>query len=150
MEPTGRFFLCARCRAQVLICSGCDRGQIYCTQACSAAARRASLREAGRRYQASRRGRITHAARARRYRERRNKVTHQGSPPAPCDALLPADSALSVPPLQAPASTLVRTPRYGCHVCGRCCAPFVRLGWLRRRVPQTVPSRRGTEHDNWP
>lgn len=88
MEPTGRFFLCARCRAQVLICSGCDRGQIYCTQACSAAARRASLREAGRRYQASRRGRITHAARARRYRERRNKVTHQGSPPGhpPLDA----------------------------------------------------------------
>ena len=39
MEPTGRFFLCERCRAQVLICSGCDRGQIYCTEACSAAAR---------------------------------------------------------------------------------------------------------------
>ena len=150
MEPTGRFFLCARCRAQVLICSGCDRGQIYCTQACSVAARRASLREAGRRYQGSRRGRITHAARARRYRARRNKVTHQGSPPVAPDALLPADSALSAPPPQAPASTLVQSPRYGCHVCGRGCAPFVRLGWLRRRVAQTVPPRRGTEHDNWP
>ena len=27
---TAQFFLCGRCRAQVLICSHCDRGQIYC------------------------------------------------------------------------------------------------------------------------
>jgi len=34
------FCSCARCRAQVLLCSRCDRGQRYCSQACSFAARR--------------------------------------------------------------------------------------------------------------
>jgi hypothetical protein len=58
---TGRFFLCGRCRAQVLICSHCDRGQIYCGERCAGAARRNSLHAAGR-YQASRRGRLRHAA----------------------------------------------------------------------------------------
>jgi hypothetical protein len=37
-------------------------------------------RAAGRRYQASRRGRVAHALRARSYRARRKNVTHQGSP----------------------------------------------------------------------
>jgi hypothetical protein len=34
-DATGRFFLCARCRAQVLICSCRDRGNIYCEQECA-------------------------------------------------------------------------------------------------------------------
>ena len=41
----------------------------------------ATLHAAGRRYQASHRGRIKHAQRSRRYRARQNKVTHHGSPP---------------------------------------------------------------------
>jgi transposase len=67
-QPTGRLFLCARCRAQVFICRRCDRGQIYCASGCAQAARRVSLREAAQRYQHSRRGRLAHAQRARRYR----------------------------------------------------------------------------------
>ena len=78
---TARLFLCARCQAQVLVCSHCDRGQIYCAQGCAQTARRDAQRAAGRRYQASRRGRVNHAARAGRYRARQNNVTHQGSPP---------------------------------------------------------------------
>lgn len=35
MESTGGFLLCGRCRALVLICSHCDRSQIYCGNACS-------------------------------------------------------------------------------------------------------------------
>jgi hypothetical protein len=31
-EGAGRFFLCARCRAQVLVCRRCDRGQTYCSE----------------------------------------------------------------------------------------------------------------------
>jgi predicted AAA+ superfamily ATPase len=40
---TARLFLCARCRAQVLLCSRCDRGQVYCGPECSQSARRQHL-----------------------------------------------------------------------------------------------------------
>ena len=80
MELPGRLFVCAACRVQVMICSHCDRGQIYCPGPCALRARRESLRAAGRRYQSTRRGRHAHAERTRHYRARRNKVTHQGSP----------------------------------------------------------------------
>ena len=36
---SGRFFLCALCRQQVLICSHCDRGQVYCAGDCRDQAR---------------------------------------------------------------------------------------------------------------
>jgi hypothetical protein len=62
--------VCARCRAQVLLCSRCDRGQRYCGLACSRAARQDSQREAARRYQGSRAGRMAHAERSRRWRQR--------------------------------------------------------------------------------
>jgi hypothetical protein len=91
---TGRLFLCARCQAQILVCSHCDRGQIYCAQGCAQTARRAAQRAAGRRYQASRRGRVNHAARAGRYRARQNNVTHQGSPPHGADDLVMASAVV--------------------------------------------------------
>ena len=37
MESTGRRYLCAACRAAVLICSHCDRGQRYCAAGCAQA-----------------------------------------------------------------------------------------------------------------
>jgi hypothetical protein len=149
MDPVGRFFLCGRCRAQVLICSRCDRGQIYCTAECSQAARQESQRHAGRRYQQGRRGRFAHAERARRYRQRRRQkknVTHQGSLPLPSDGLLAANSMGEAPRfkrLQAtrrpttPASFL-SVDIWRCHLCGRRCAEHVRSGFLRRRVPRLV------------
>jgi len=44
MDRPARLFLCARCRCQVLLCSHCDRGQRYCTPACSRQAREAAQR----------------------------------------------------------------------------------------------------------
>jgi len=79
----GRMFACALCQREVLLCSGCDRGQRYCSQGCREQARRACLRKAGRRYQDSRAGRFAHARRARRYRQRQKIVTHQASQAAP-------------------------------------------------------------------
>ncbi len=67
---SGRLFLCAGCRGQVIICSCCDRGQIYCNGGCAPRARRQTLQAAGRRYQASPRGRRRHAARMGRWRAR--------------------------------------------------------------------------------
>ena len=40
---SARLFLCAGCRMQVVICSCCDRGQIYCAGDCARRARRHSL-----------------------------------------------------------------------------------------------------------
>jgi len=146
MDPVGRFFLCGRCRAQVLICSHCDRGQVYCAAECAQAARRESQRQAGRRYQQGRRGRLAHAERARRYRARRNKVTHQGSPPPPPDDLLAANSMADAPRLHrlkatsppvTPAQQVI-VEHWRCHFCGRGCAQSVRLNVLRRRVPHAV------------
>jgi hypothetical protein len=151
MEASGRLFLCARCRVQVLICSPCDRGQIYCAGDCSQLTRRASVREAGRRYQRSRKGRFAHAERSRRYRQRHQNVTHQGSLSQPCDDLLPADSAVAIAARQAcaivpPSSTL------RCHWCGVRCSAFVRLGYLGHRVSRNVRQhdRRGPHRGHPP
>ena len=104
-DDPARRFVCARCRVPVLVCSRCDRGQIYCPTGCAAVARRQSQHEAGRRYQRSRPGRFKHAARTRRWRERQSllampvaraatttpqSVTHQGSPLPTSDAVLAA------------------------------------------------------------
>lgn len=116
MEDSTRFFECARCRVQVVICSRCDRGQIYCSSDCSQIIRRTCVNEAGRRYQRSRRGRFAHADRSRRYRERQ-KVTHQALPATIPDDSLPADSAVAASwqLSHAESSTLRKAD---CHFCG--------------------------------
>ena len=125
-EPARRF-LCARCRAPTLVCSRCDRGQIYCATGCAAVVRQQSQRDAGRRYQCSRPGRFMHAARTQRWRERQallavsaprsvmatpqsvmatpQSVTHQGSPLPASDAVLAVPSPMSAAATPAPASS---------------------------------------------
>ena len=88
-------FCVRECRAQALICSCCDRGQVYCAGDCAQRARHRSQTAAGRRYQSSRRGR--HAAcrsGAALPGAHSKKVTHQGSPPPPPDDLLPPGSPM--------------------------------------------------------
>ena len=130
-DESARRFLCARCRAPTLVCSHCDRGQIYCTTGCAAVVRQQSQRDAGRRYQGSRPGRFMHAARTQRWRERRallgvllagsetatpQLVTHQGSPTLASDAVLVAVptpmAAAAAPAAPAPSTqpcTIVTT-----------------------------------------
>jgi hypothetical protein len=138
---TARLFLCVRCQTQALVCSHCDRGQIYCAQGCAQTARRAAQRAAGRRYQASRRGRVNHAERAGRYRARQNNVTHQGSPPHPADDLVMASAVViaSNPPSASPGEVARPSPghrsgSWSCHWCECRCPPFVRREFLRRRT----------------
>ncbi len=142
---SGRFFLCVLCRQQVLICSRCDRGQIYCAGSCRVDARRMRRRETARRYQCSRSGRFKHAARSRRYRAREKIVTHHGSPVPPPDAFVLEVSAAAQeePPPGAGTAALGGSPvpviraeaTFGrrCHWCGQGCSPFVRRDPLRRR-----------------
>ncbi len=139
VEGAARLFLCARCRVQVLICRCCDRGQIYCAGGCAQEARHQAQRKAGQRYQASRRGRLAHAARSSRWRARQKNVTHQGSPPRHLDAgvSMDATAAASASPV-APSSDVDAPSRdeaafWRCRWCGRCCSPLVRRGFLRRR-----------------
>ena len=67
-----RFVICARreCGQVFFLCRWCDRGDRYCDDECTKAARRASLRDAGRRYQRSREGAQGHADRQRTYRKK--------------------------------------------------------------------------------
>ena len=75
MLPSARFYLCARCRKQSVVCRSCDRGQRYCSKACSEIARSQLQREANQRYAATRAGRHNNAKRQRdsRARERAKK-----------------------------------------------------------------------------
>ena len=109
----GRLFVCVGCRSQALICSCCDRGQIYCADDCADRARHHAQRAAGRRYQISRRGRLAHAVRARRYRARGKKVTHQGSPLLAADDLVVPGSQAMLPEraLERPATPALQPAR---------------------------------------
>ena len=141
-DATARQFACEGCRALVRICSCCDRGQIYCPGSCAREARHQTQRVAGQRYQASHRGRVCHAARARRYRARQKNVTHQGSPP-PCrddDVAVDATATGSRSVAAAVHEQAVRSGHgregehdHYCHWCGCCCSTFVRIDFLRRR-----------------
>jgi len=91
-------------------------------------------------------GRLTHAERQRRYRARRQKVTHQGSPAPPPAAVLVPESRASAPPGE-PTGTSV-TEGLRCHFCGRVCGAFVRQGFLRRAAmghPDNSHPRGGRE-----
>ena len=136
MDPIGRFFLCACCHQQTVICSTCDHGQIYCSSACAKSMRRACLRDAGQRYQRSERGRVSHAQRMARYRARSAskaqavaEVTHQGSVSQPDTAALTIQVPKSPAP-RPPFHTYPRNKPWRCQVCQCACADFVRLGPL--------------------
>ena len=145
--PQGRLFLCADpgCRVQVIICSGCDRGHIYCAD-CAPGARRRSLQEAGRRYQASSRGRTKHAARTRLWRERQNNVTHHGSLPDQPAALLSEDPVVAEVPLLLDNQHPLHGQGWYCMRCGLRCSAAVRQDFLRRRVHRY--RRKGPESDD--
>ena len=124
MMNIARLYLCARCLCQVIICSHCDHGNLYCSGSCSSSARKASVKAAGKRYQDTRRGRTKHAARQSRYRSRRKKVTHQGS-------LSPLSNALlSTHPEAALSVAAAQDGEIRCAFCNHLCSDYLRLGFL--------------------
>lgn len=149
MLPQARFFTCALCARFTLTCSFCDHGQAYCSQHCSAQARRQRGREAERRYRKSPKGQRNNAERQRRFRERQRlgssrratnttplphaspealpkKVTHQGSFLAlkPVSYTRAPLSSLGRVKIGEPSSA--QAPR--CHFCARVCGSFFRVG----------------------
>lgn len=135
MNLTARRYHCARCHIPVVICRRCDRGNVYCGDACAKPARAESLRRAGRKYQASRPGQFSNARRQRQHRARRQqKVTHQGSSVIAANDLLPLALSL-LQNIHKHAASAAKTAIH-CHFCGGPCSAFIRLGFLRR--PQRV------------
>jgi hypothetical protein len=129
MEPTPRLFLCMRCHAQVVLCSRCDHGQIYCSIVCAHFARQKSLRLARLRYQQTFNGRRNHAASQGRYRMKlKIKVTDHTSPP---------------PFQNAPITSLEKKPEktenehsrsaLHCCFCKKHVSDWIRNDFLRRR-----------------
>ena len=136
---SGRWFVCGRCRVQVLLCRRCDRGQIYCGPRCSMAARRGFQRAAGQRHQSSRGGRVLHAARSKRWRLRvaqrallkvapADFVTHQGSLGASADAPLAPCDPDPAAPVEPSIPSALRCRRCGCALPSWVRSRFVRYG----------------------
>ena len=160
MDRPGRQFLCARCRQQAVLCTRCDRGNRYCGRACRRQARDDARRKTASRYQRSYRGRLAHAARSRRWRQRHadatHNVTHQGSQLAAADAPLLAwtlDTAIVI--THAPSDDVAPVPDTEAaelaRPCRRCAAPlgpWVRQGFLRHGLRTVMPMRR--RHDPCP
>jgi len=128
---SARIFSCTRCHRQVVICSCCDRGNIYCGPCCSQEAREESLHEAGKRYQNTFAGKINHAERQRRYRERAKKVTHHSSiEPGNNDLLQSQDHELE---------NLSQNGDIYCHFCGCKCESSLRVDFLKTHVSGLWP-----------
>ena len=126
---SARLYNCLRCRSQVTLCRHCDRGHVYCVE-CAPVARRDAQDRAARRYQASYQGRVNHAARQGRYRERlKQKVTHKGSGDPRAWVLLANEwKKINLLPRQ-PDTTKSRA--LICHLCRNLCSPFLRTNYLQ-------------------
>jgi hypothetical protein len=168
MDRPARLYLCARCRVQVILCSRCDRGNRYCGMQCRHQARDLARREAAQRYQRSWHGRIAHAQRSRRWRQRRaardavgaagvdaHNVTHQGSRSGQAWAPLAAwthdsacvdvaGTAADITASSAPPEPAIATSAncWACRRCGQRQPPALRLGFVRHGVP----ARRRHDH----
>jgi hypothetical protein len=109
----------------VVICRSCDRGNVYCGSVCSKLARYCSLQASNNRYQSSRKGRLKHAARQKRYREHRlsicKKVTDQTSQKKHFNDLL------------FRANETKEAIQFSCNFCGRSCSTFLRMDFLGSR-----------------
>lgn len=127
MEHSPRLYYCALCHAQSIICSHCDRGQIYCSDTCSRAARLKSCREAEKRYQHTPGGKHKHAARQKRYRERLSKkVTDHGSVTPIADGLLDSVKNKTMEVDMEQEHRIIR-----CCFCKRAVSSWFRNGFLR-------------------
>jgi len=161
MDRPARLYLCARCRVQVILCSRCDRGNRYCGRQCRHQAREQARRETAQRYQRSWHGRIAHAQRSRRWRQRQaardtvgatgvdaHNVTHQGSRSGQVWAPLAAwthdsatvdvaGTAADITAPSAPPEPDIATSAscWVCHRCGARQGAAVRLGFLRHGLP---------------
>ena len=107
----------------MIVCTHCDRGNIYCGSSCATQSRIQNHRIANQIYQKTFRGKQKHSARQRHYRLRqKQKVTDQGSAPVSQNDLLPVT--------ENGAKKIVPALMH-CHFCGKIVSPYLRNGYLR-------------------
>lgn len=137
-----RQFACTRCQVITLVCGPCDCGRVLC-QTCASLSRLQRGREAGKRYRATDKGRLSARLRQRRCRDRKRRdVTHGASP----------QTAAEVPwtvPTPMPVALEVhdeKTEVKHCAFCGRWGHAATRIGPRPQRIPAT---RRGPRQPVW-
>jgi hypothetical protein len=81
LQESARVFACARCGVLVVVCTRCDRGQIYCDGECREIRRNETERRAAKKFQATPNGALKHAKRQKRYRQKKAKLKAAASPP---------------------------------------------------------------------
>jgi hypothetical protein len=117
----------ADCRRLFFLCSGCDRGQRYCSPSCRSKTRREQLRAANRRNQRTAEGRLNNRDRQQAFRRRQSLVSPPAAEKTVTDqsskAPLSSGKILS-PPISAPAAPVWRRllSDFGeavCRFCGR-------------------------------
>ena len=156
MCRSARIYVCARCNCNVMICSHCDRGNIYCSGECAAQARKEKQTKTQKSYQNTPEAHSLHALRQQAYRQRQlEKVTHQSSPRlVPYDVLITPckeETTQDEPPLTEPEVVLMTDaalketsgvteiitadgkPSLHCHFCGCRCSEKLRWAFLYRQ-----------------
>lgn len=133
-ETSCRLYTCVGCFKQITICSYCDRGNIYCTKACSMLHRKSSMKVAGQRYQNTRNGRHHHAQRQSLYKKRKmqnkNLMTHHTSAaPLCCDSL-----RVTLTNNETDSIKEKCTKSLCCNFCGRACSVFVRQHYFSKKA----------------
>ena len=134
MCRSARLYNCVRCQQQVMICSHCDRGNIYCSDDCAQISRREKLKQAQLRYDKTQAAKKLKALRQQLYRQRKKeKATHQGSTTlALYDLLLIALKKLKKVRKQAKKQPDTDCITIYCHFCGAQCSHYLRLFFLER------------------
>lgn len=144
MCRSARLYNCARCHHQVIICSHCDRGNIYCSGHCAAQSRLEKQQEANCRYQSTAKGRHCHATRQQHYRQRqKQKVTYQGSVDlASYDLLLAEPEGDKTVKKAATSPLLTDKSAHVCHFCGCRCVQQLRWVFLHQQASQVIQVHR--------
>jgi hypothetical protein len=149
LRESNRLATCAAplCGRPFAVCGPCDRGRRYCSPDCCVSARRARQRQATRLYQSSDRGRLAHAARQARYRERARGVTHRCSDDGRLGTLEDRRGQRCRP---ARAPRLPKAPSRSAVTpkpAGPCCAPALvapdaasAQQWLQRGLLEKPPA----------
>lgn len=150
LRESNRMTTCAYvpCRRLFAVCRRCDSGRRYCTAECSGNARLAQQREASRIYQSTDQGRLAHARRQARYRERKREVTHQ-----PVAGVGPEVSPGTSDGLRSVGSQQAQPAQARPRTCGSRTAAVVPRWPRAGSAPSKVPLRRPPccafcEHDS--
>lgn len=145
MRDGFRVHVCHWCFEVIEVCSACDHGRRYCGEGCAKAARDTYKLKAGLAYQQTFEGRLRHAARQQRYRERlKQKVTRQCRRAVAVARIREEANRQRV--ARAVEAALAKEWTV-CHRCKRTCRGPGRRGY--RHSPERGPFERWGREDEW-